>query len=151
MSQINKIRDAVMALSRGDKDDAHVLMKEVMAAKSKRNVSEMFNADDEAEVDESMNAAKTQARAARRHQRAGKKDMKAKVKAGAAKEPVAEMNDTGSDSPVVKGSHDATHDDVTDAKGSVKKSGKIDHKEYTGDKPNVYTKKDAVDPKPVTD
>ena len=64
---------------------------------------------------------------------------------------MVEMNDTGSDSAVVKGSHDADQDDNTERKGSVSAAGKIDHKEYSGDKPNVYDKKDAVDAKPVNE
>jgi hypothetical protein len=147
-----KIRDMVMALSRDDHEEADALKKEVMGYKSKAIVSEMLDPEDE--VDESMmTAGKQQARAARRHHKAGAKDMKAKQKAGKVKgkAPVEEINDTGSDSPVVKGSHDASLDDVTAKKGSVSKSGKIDHKDYKGEKPNLYKKKDAVDGKPVTE
>ena len=64
---------------------------------------------------------------------------------------MVEMNDTGSDSSVVKGSHDKENDDNTERKGSVSKAGSIDHKDYTGEKPNVYKKKDAVDGKPVNE
>lgn len=64
---------------------------------------------------------------------------------------VGEMNDTGSDSSVVSGKHDAELHDNTERKGSVSKATGIDHKDYTGEKPNVYSKKDAVDSKPVNE
>lgn len=151
MSDIKgKIRDAIMGLSRdGNHDEATAMIKEVMAEKTKNRVSEVLDVDEGMH----MSAGKKHMRAAHRHNSAGKKDMKNKRDAGRvdANDRVEEMNDSGSDSGVVKGKYDREHEDPTQRKGSVTDAKNIDHKDYKGKKPNAYTKKDAVDGKPVNE
>lgn len=151
MSDIkNKIREAVMSFSKGDHEEARAALKEVLAEKGKLAVNEMLNKEDDVEEGMHMSAGKKHMRAAHRHMSAGKKDMKKKRDMNRP-ERTDEMNDTGSDSGVVKSKYDDDREDVTAKKGSVKQTKNIDHKDYTGKKPNVYDKKDATDPKPVND
>lgn len=164
MSQTkDKIREMVMALAKGDHDTAQAAIKEVSAEKAKMATEAVL---DDLEEDSHM------LRAARRHSRAGKRDMEAKrdvdrdMNTRDDKKAARTDEDTGADSSVMKGKHDMypfDNEKFTDAeidsdkaktlagkgKDHVKDAKNIDHKDYSDKKRNAYKKGDPTDKTPV--
>lgn len=179
MSEKDKIREMVMALARGDRDAAKQASSEVLASKTSRVIERKFEEENIDEGDRTVRASHRHHNAARRDMET-KRDMGREQRSrndvdrdGAGREErddasVRESDDTGSGSDVMKGKKDffpfntmddepEDWDDAEAGKDYEKeakkrdKNKRYDHKDYTGDKPNMFDKKEARDSKPVNE